>query len=278
MLRPPHTRYGRLHVYYLDRREIPPVRDEDYIGTWIEDDRAILFFHRAKEELVSSLCRSAGATVIYKADLDYRDWEAGTAVHSFATESLAVTPVWERHRETECGRRRILLDPSVVFGSGFHATTRLCLETLERLLPGSTMETVLDLGTGTGLLAIAAAWLGAEKVTAVDNNPMACAAAENNVRLNRCPEKVSVRQADLLQEPLPAGSFDLVIANLYRGLLHRLFSREDFWRSKTYLISGFTAAMEDELLADLPEGIKMVHREKREIWRLWVLEKAGKEC
>ena len=64
MLHPPYTHYDRLHVYYLDRRDLPQVQDPDLIGIWIEDDTAILFFHKAKEELISTLCRESGASIV----------------------------------------------------------------------------------------------------------------------------------------------------------------------------------------------------------------------
>jgi ribosomal protein L11 methyltransferase len=84
--------------------------------------------------------------VIYQADLDY--WEAGVQITSFNTKCLRVRPIWEQPTDGT-GVTKILLDPSVVFGTGFHATTRLCLENLERLLEsGMKIDSVLDLGTG----------------------------------------------------------------------------------------------------------------------------------
>jgi len=280
MLRHPHTRYNRLHVYYFDRRDLPPISDTDYIGTWVEDDKAILFFHLAKGELVRSICDSTGAEIIYQADIEYHDWEAGTIIRPFSTKNLAVCPVWEQEGSGGDGYRQIILDPSVIFGSGFHATTRLCLETLEHLLlkSGERIDSVLDLGTGTGLLAIAAAKLGVRNITAVDNNPMACEVAEKNVQLNGCSSQIAVRQIDLMRElPVPQ-SFDLVIANLYKGLLLKLFEDPGFWRANMYLISGFTAFMEEELLSFLPaRQIKVLHRGNIDMWRLWLLKSVSKK-
>jgi len=276
MLRPPHTRYNRLYVYYLDRRELPAVHDTDYIGTWIEDDKAILFFHRPKDELVRSICAAAGAEIIYQADLDYRDWEAGTVIGRFSTKTLTVCPVWEYIADREPDTAQILLDPSVIFGSGFHATTRLCLETLELVLleSGERIGSVLDLGTGTGLLAVAAAKLGVKKITAVDNNPMACEVAKKNTRLNQCSSQVQVQQSDLVKEDPQTMGYDLVIANLYKGLLLHLFENPTFWQANMYLISGFISGMEEELLAALPaREIQILHRGNSGIWRLWLLKK-----
>lgn len=280
MLRSPYTQYNRLFVYYFDRLDIPSLSDDpDHIGTWIEDDRAIVFFHQPKDALVRSICRRTGADIIYQAEIDYRDWEAGTAIKTFSTTALEIQPVWERtDSSADIERSLIILDPSVIFGSGFHATTRLCLETLERLMleSGERIDSVLDLGTGTGLLAIAAAKLGAKKVTAVDNNPLACAVASRNVELNDCQSTLTVREADLLAGFSDRGKYDLVIGNLYKGLLLRLIEKKEFWQSRLYLLSGFMTGMEGDLMAGLPaEDLQVLHRTGREKWRLWLLKNKG---
>ena len=274
MLHPPYTHYDRLHVYYLDRRDLPQVQDPDLIGIWIEDDTAILFFHKAKEELISTLCRESGASIVYQADLGYQDWEAGVKITSFATKMLCIRPVWEPPAALQAGAREILLDPSVIFGSGFHATTRLCLETLELVIleSGMKINSVLDLGTGTGLLAIAAAKLGVQRVAAMDNNPLAVAVARHNVALNNCADRVRVQPFDLMGD-LPEMGYDLVITNLYKGLLIRLFDDPGFWHNGLYLVSGFIPGMEPDLLAALPaDKIQMLHRANTEQWRLWLLQ------
>ena len=276
MLRKPHTRYHHLHVYYLDRKDIRIAEDPDLIGIWIEDDSAIVFFHQSRDAYIKDVCRKQGAAIIYQADLEYRDWEAGVEITSFVTRSLLVSPVWERKSGEANGRHAIILDPSVIFGSGFHATTRLCLETLETLMlePASGIRTVLDLGTGTGLLAIAAAKLGAERVVALDNNPLAVAVAKRNVDMNGCGDRVKIVHHDL-HRSLPDTNYDLVITNLYKGLLIQLFENADFWKARFFLVSGFIPGMEGELLAAMPAtGIHLLERRSREQWRLWLL--AGK--
>ncbi len=277
MLRKPHTRYHRLHVYYLNRKDVEIADDPDLIGTWIEDDSAIVFFHRSREAYMQELCRRQGAKIIYQADLDYRDWEAGVEITTFFTRSLLVSPVWEQEFGEAVGRHTIVLDPSVIFGSGFHATTRLCLETLERIMCDSLtgIRTVLDLGTGTGLLAIAAAKLGAKRVVALDNNPLAVAVARRNVEMNNCGDRVEVVQHDLNCGLLDT-DYDLVITNLYKGLLIRLFEDADFWNARFFLVSGFIPGMEADLLAAMPAtGIHLLERRSREQWRLWLL--AGRD-
>lgn len=266
MLKPPHQRYDRLYTYHLDAPNPPAIDDPDLIGVWAEADGSVVFFHRCKERLINQLCRDSGARLLYAADLKYEDWEAGQEITSFTVDNLRVAPVWEE------GPADIRLDPSVIFGSGFHHSTRLCLEMLSKYqqTPETGIGSVLDLGCGTGLLAIAAARLGAEKVLAVDNNPMACQVARANCRSNGVEDKVEVRCLDLRQQCPDSGEFDLVIANLYQGLLGELFQRESFWGSRLQICSGFIGPMEEELLKLLPHHrIHFLERRQRQRWCAW---------
>lgn len=276
MLHHPHTRYDHLYVYYLDRLKLPPIEHPDLIGVWVEDEYPIYFFHTPQDNLIQNICRRSGAQIIYQADLDYRDWEAGVVIAPFSTKTLSIRPAWEQSAftDSEEGLQEIVLDPSVIFGSGFHPTTRLCLETLELLMleSGEKIQKIADLGTGTGLLAIAAAKLGAQKVTAIDNNPLACDVAQNNVTNNSCESQVTVLQQDLSNGLPDLGSYDLVIANLYKALLVQFFTEPKFWEARMYIISGIIPAMEAELLEALPSrGIRFLHRANSDMWRLWVL-------
>jgi ribosomal protein L11 methyltransferase len=267
MLHPPYRRYERLHVYHLDSVILPAVSDPDLIGIWLEDGSPILFFHQPKEELISELCRAHGCALIYQAELDYGDWEAGQDIGPFSLAGLTVAPVWDEVPAD------IRLDPSVVFGTGFHPSTRLCLETLGKYCrtPELKLETMLDLGCGTGLLAIAAARLGLTRITGVDHNPLACAVARRNVELNHCQKEVSIKELDLRREE-PDTGVDLVVANLYHHLLAELFARPSFWRARLYLVAGFIPSMEEELLSALPaDRVRLLERRRSERWCLWVL-------
>lgn len=274
MLRPPHTRYDQLFVYNFDRIDLGTVNDPDLIGTWIEDDTAILFFHSEKKELVARICARSRAKILYEANLNYQDWEAGLDITTFSVPPLVVAPLWELDLlNTGEDEIPIQLDPSVIFGSGFHPSTRLCLQTICDMISSGTGEirSMVDLGTGTGLLSLGAAKLGVGDIRAYDNNPFACTVAEKNVVLNGCQEHIHVQEVDL-RAALPDTDVDLVVANLYKGLLLDFFKNPDFWKAKYYIISGFIPSMEEELLAALPMGqIKLLERKKKETWRLWLL-------
>lgn len=267
MLRPPYEQYDRLYVYHLDATKIPPVADPDLIGTWMEDDSPILFFHRPKDQLIEKLCREQGCKLIYQADLDYADWEAGQEIAPFTIEGISVSPVWDQSGAD------IIIDPSVIFGSGFHPSTRLCQETLLKYCqtPEIKLNSMLDLGTGTGLLAITAAHQGIGRITAVDNNPLACEVAAKNICLNGYEREIEVQLTDLRQDP-PETKVDLVVANLYHTLMAGLFETPSFWEAKLYIVAGFVSSMEDQLLAALPaRKIRMLERRRTDRWCLWVL-------
>ncbi len=274
MLRPPYSRYDQLYVYNFDRIDLGVVDDPDLIGTWIEDDTAILFFHKDKKQLIEDICNRSGAKIIYEANLNYQDWEAGLDITTFSVPPLVVAPLWERALLPENSDDiPIHLDPSVIFGSGFHPTTRLCLQTISDILCSNSkaINSMVDFGTGTGLLSLGAAKLGVETIRSYDNNPFACLVAEKNVGLNSCDSQIKVMEADL-RGALPDTHVDLVVANLYKGLLVEFFENPDFWNARYYIISGFIPSMEEELLTALPmKHLKLLERRKSDTWRLWLL-------
>lgn len=151
--------------------------------------------------------------------LQEEDW--GSAWRQYypvlqVSERIVVVPAWRRFR-ARAGQVVLRLDPGMAFGTGLHPTTQLCLQALERYLqPGMR---ILDLGTGSGILAIAAARLGGGPILALDKDPVAVAAAERNVRRNRLAGRVRVKEGTLGPD---MGPFDLILANLLAGTLLEL--------------------------------------------------------
>ncbi|MBI2876442.1 MAG: 50S ribosomal protein L11 methyltransferase [Candidatus Tectomicrobia bacterium] len=137
---------------------------------------------------------------------------------------LVIAPSWEEGPFPE-DRHLIQIDPAMSFGTGHHATTRMCLEALEAFMDpwsGSRKPAVLDIGTGTGILAIGAAVLGAQEVIALDIDPEACEAARKNLALNQGADRVQVLLGGI--EILETGRrFDLILANLDAKGLGELF-------------------------------------------------------
>jgi ribosomal protein L11 methyltransferase len=266
MLKPPHTSYARVYTYHLEGTGIPSVTDPDFIGMWVEDDRTVLIFHQPKEELVSDLCHRFDCRLFYQADLDYADWEMGREVEPFRVGLLTVAPIWSQEKAD------IKIDPSVVFGNGFHPSTRLCLEAMVKYYSGLPQNfTALDLGCGTGLLAIGAARLGASSVQAVDYNSLACDVTKQNTAYNQVESIVSVVQLDLRRQ-MVATDVDLILANLHHELLGKLLQEPSFWQARLYILSGFMPGEEEHLLAALPNpSPPFLERRRQDKWCVWIM-------
>ena len=135
---------------------------------------------------------------------------------------LLIIPPWETPA-TENGLRTIIIEPGRAFGTGTHGSTRGCLVLLEALLQRQPVAHALDIGTGTGILAIAAAVLGVQRVTALDTDPDAMTAAGANIELNGVANQVHCVLSDVATVKGPA--LGLVIANLLAGSHQSLASR-----------------------------------------------------
>lgn len=112
------------------------------------------------------------------------------------SDRLTIKPTWEEYEPNSADEQIIELDPGMAFGTGTHPTTTLCLRALESVIQGE--EEIIDVGTGSGILAIGAIKLGAKHVLALDLDPVAVASALDNVHLNRLESQITVKESDLL--------------------------------------------------------------------------------
>jgi ribosomal protein L11 methyltransferase len=180
--------------------------------------------------------------------------------------ALLIRPPWDGARGDDGRVREIVIDPGQAFGTGAHASTRLCLELLLGLAACEPPAgPLLDLGTGSGVLAIAAAGLGFKPVLALDNDQESVAAARENALVNGA--EIEVRRFDLRSERLPlpeqAGAGDVVLlANLLRPLLLELAAAP--WAAPAHLIAGGLLREElDEVSAAFAARHGLRERERR---------------
>lgn len=129
-------------------------------------------------------------------------------------QSLVIKPSWEEYIAKE-GEHVIEIDPGMAFGTGTHHTTNMMMERLEKVMPQNA--TVFDVGTGSGILAIAAALCGAKAVKAVDIDGVAVRVARENVADNHLSDKIEVREGDLLHGT--EGKADVIIANIIADII-----------------------------------------------------------
>ncbi|MFH0991883.1 MAG: 50S ribosomal protein L11 methyltransferase [bacterium] len=146
------------------------------------------------------------------------EWEKSIGIIE-ATHRIIIKPSWKKLRKKDKGKIIIEIDPKMAFGTGHHETTRLSLTLLEEYIEKGMK--VLDFGTGTGILAIAAAKLGASFVVAIDNDPWAIDNAKENVRKNKVSNSITLKTGDISK----AGRthFDLVIANIDLPTITKIF-------------------------------------------------------
>ena len=176
---------------------------------------------------------------------------------------LVIVPVWETY-DAEPGETIVLMDPGMAFGTGTHETTRLCAGFVEKHTSDGC--TVLDVGCGSGILAIAAAKLGAGKCFACDIDPVAVRVAKENTELNHTPN-VECAVSDLLkQTPKVDGGYNVVVANIVADVVMRLAPDvgEFLAPNGVFIVSGIIAERAEEVLAALDKAGYKVDEERYE--------------
>ncbi len=182
---------------------------------------------------------------------------------------LLIRPLWV-DVESARGDIEIALDPGMAFGTGTHPTTQLCLEAMEAMA-GPALD-VLDLGCGSGILAIAAAKLGAGKVLALDIDPIAVRAARENAALNGVTQRIVVEQGSLETVISSARRFDLLMVNILARVILEMSGRglaQILRPGGIAIFSGIIDNQADEVEASLRRaGLLPVARRKKGDWVL----------
>jgi ribosomal protein L11 methyltransferase len=229
--------YNKLFIYYFQGRLLSKfdVFGESFIGNWEEGDTSFLFFSESADDRIDELLKAQPQLILEdRFCMSYDEWH-GEPVNPFQAGRFSIMPPW-RLIETKADDIPIILDPGVVFGAGTHPTTRDCLEAIEILCDNEKVTSSLDLGTGTGLLAIAAARLGCPQNVAIDNNFLAAKTARKNVALNKLDDHVRIVCG--LAEDLLDWDADLLIANIHYDVMKDLIIRPGFLKKKWFILSG----------------------------------------
>ncbi len=190
-------------------------------------------------------------------------------------DRLAVCPSWETYDKSKT-RTVISLDPAAAFGTGGHATTSLCLEILEKIV--SSEKTLLDIGTGSGILSVASALLGIKNAVGVDIDAQSVKTAKENAKRNGVSEKTKFIVGDLAEKI--SDKYDIVCANIVADVIIRLFDNVSDYMKKDGLliVSGII-----DMRADDVEKSAVLHRFRivetriKEEWRAYILKKQSEE-
>lgn len=178
------------------------------------------------------------------------------------SERLVVRPSWC----SPCSDHDVVLDPGMAFGTGSHATTRMCLELLDSIIGNPPRKRMLDLGTGSGILAIAAAYLGVEDILAVDIDPDSVRIARENALANHLEGRIAFAEGSVEQAQGPYG---IVAANLATSLIKRL--ADDLAgllvEGGHLIASGVMESEQSELEAAMAgAGLSLVEARSDDIW------------
>ncbi len=254
--------YEWVHIYEFEgdlREKIFPLKeDEDYIGFWKEAKYSYLFFKKGKKDLLREFLPSFRSETV----LRHEDWEAGNSLDILQVGGMTVHPPWKTPPEKNT--ISLSIDPGMAFGSGFHASTRGCLILLENLFRRCTPRTVLDLGTGTGILSLAALKMGARVAFSLDFNNLAVETARKNRAVNGLEGRMYLWMGDARDfTHIPA---DLLIANLHFQALDQLADQEAFYSHPYYLVSGLLGHEGYRMAQKLGQKLSLLDTHQENFW------------
>ncbi|WP_088008026.1 50S ribosomal protein L11 methyltransferase [Indiicoccus explosivorum] len=240
-------RFGE--IYDLDPAEFPAegvvvkayLPESSFIGETVEEIRQAI-------GQLESFGIQAGANEIGISEVNEEQWATAWKKYYHPVKisrRFTIVPTWEDYTPVSSDELIIELDPGMAFGTGTHPTTVMCLQALEKTVRQD--DRVIDVGTGSGVLAVGAALLGAADVHALDLDEVAVSAARENVALNKKQDRVRVVQGNLLDTIDQQG--DVVIANILAEVIIG-FTDDAFGAVKAggrYITSGIIGAKKDDV-------------------------------
>ena len=229
---------------------------------------------------IRTYCRELSAifqveeVLVVPETIEDEDWSNSWKQHfrPFAiVPGLVIKPTWEDY--SPAGDELVIeMDPGMAFGTGHHATTSLCMDFIRTAVQAGNGEAVLDIGTGTGILAMAAALFGADRVMAIDNDPEAVSAAQLNAVQNGLGDKIDVdiRPLESLQ-----GEYSLVVANIIHDVLVAMEPdiRRLTKKGGTVVLSGILREGQADSIISLyrKTGFALVERREKDEWAALLL-------
>ncbi|MEX3744991.1 50S ribosomal protein L11 methyltransferase [Lysinibacillus xylanilyticus] len=249
--KPREDQYGE--IYALNEADFP--KDGVIVKAYLSESS---FLNETVEEIKAAITNltnfniDIGENVVSIVEVNEEDWATAWKQYYHPvkiSERFTIVPTWEEYAPVSTDELIIELDPGMAFGTGTHPTTVMCLQGLEKVVKEG--DTVIDIGTGSGVLSIGAALLGAKSVHALDLDEVAVRSAQENIVLNKVDDKVSVFHGNLLdtvKEPA-----DVVVANILAEIIMS-FTDDAFSIVKPgglYVTSGIIGAKRDDVKATL---------------------------
>ena len=220
-----------------------------------------------------------GKNVITVSEVAESDWATAWKKYYHpvrVTRYLTIVPSWETYEAKDDSEKIITLDPGMAFGTGTHPTTRLTLQALETVLRGG--ETLLDVGTGSGVLSIASKYLGAGKIHAYDLDDVAVTAAKENMELNPVASDIQVSANNLLTGVTIQA--DVIVANILADIIVLMI--DDAYRllkpQGTLIVSGIIHEKKDMVLSKMEvAGFVVDQTLQQGDWYAIILKKSEEE-
>ena len=254
----------------IDPRLLESMPEDVLVHAWFEENASIPSLMESVRVRLAEL--SSGRQAFGSLQLDSRSvsdsgW-TGVWKKYFkpfrAGKRLVIKPTWEQY-EAGPDDRVIEIDPGMAFGSGTHETTGMCLSLLEDVITGG--EEIIDVGTGSGILSIGAALLGAGHVLAIDIDPDAVKVARENVVSNHVDSTVTVRQGDLLEKV--SAVCDICVANIISDVIIAFAGplKSHIRPGGLFICSGIVSLRSPEVSAALlSEGYEILRKETKGEW------------
>ena len=195
---------------------IAALHERETAGIEEKSDGLVAYFE--DDALTVDELRALLGIAVEETEIPDVDWVARFRENfrAFAVGGFSIAPVWDPTFDPPPGQQLLVVDPGRAFGTGTHESTALCLRALEEVARRTPLGRVLDVGTGSGILAIAARRLGASSVAAADNDPEAITSAFEHARLNHVSIALALADGG---RPFRRALFDTVIANITGPLL-----------------------------------------------------------
>ena len=259
--------------------DMPENDDVAYLSCFVEDDgtnnadEIKTSIEEVLKETAEYMDIGAGkVTVSLTEDVDWiNNWKQ--FFHQFYVDDLLVIPSWEEVKPEDYNKKILHIDPGTAFGTGMHETTQLCIRSIKKYLTPDT--TILDVGTGSGILSIIALMYGAKYAVGTDLDPCAIEATRENLEANSIPlEKMKVMIGNIIddkkvQDEVGYGCYDIVAANILADVLIPLTPViiNQMKQGAVYITSGIINTKEQEVREAIEaSGLKILHIDHQGEW------------
>ncbi len=259
------------HIDLIDEELLERDKTVSLIHIYLEDDMS-------PTEILSYLEERFKAEGIYysidTSRVSDASWKDNWKKHFHVTEigkRLVIRPSWEEYENKE-NRRVLSIDPGAAFGTGTHATTKMCLVALDEYVKEG--DSLLDVGCGSGILGIAGALLGAKNVVGVDIDSVAVKVARENAEINDVQNYVKFEVGDLTEKV--EGKFDIVCANIVADIIISLTETIENYMKKDslFICSGIIDSRQEEVEEALKNAnFEVVKYCEEDNWRAYVCRK-----